>query len=115
MKQINADKQLISYCGLYCGCCKSYLKDKCPGCRQNGKYKKCKMKPCCIENEYISCADCTEFTNVMECKKFTNRLWNLLEFIFRTQRVDCIRLIKEKGYEEYANFMAKNKIMVMKK
>jgi len=28
MKEIVADSKLVAYCGLYCGACKSYLKEK---------------------------------------------------------------------------------------
>lgn len=115
MKEIIADKNLIAYCGLYCGACKSYLKEKCPGCREKGKYKKCKMRPCCIENNYLSCADCKEFEDAMKCDKFTNKLWNIMEFIFRTKRSVCLDLIIEKGYDDYALYMAKKKSMVIKK
>ena len=115
MKKIIADQQLISYCGLYCGCCKAYIKEKCPGCNQNGKYKKCKMRPCCIENNYLSCADCIEFTDVMECKKYTNTIWNILEFIFRTKRAACVDLIREIGYKEYSKFMAEKKLVTIKR
>ena len=33
MKNIKADKAMIAVCGLYCGACRKYLMDKCPGCR----------------------------------------------------------------------------------
>ena len=42
MKEIVADTNLIGYCGLYCGACKRYLKDKCPGCHKNEKAAWCK-------------------------------------------------------------------------
>ena len=29
----------IAFCGLYCGACRQYLKEKCPGCRKNEKAK----------------------------------------------------------------------------
>jgi hypothetical protein len=37
MKQIIADKNLVAYCGLYCGACNKYLDGKCPGCQKNKK------------------------------------------------------------------------------
>ncbi len=30
MKEIVQNTDLIAYCGLYCGACKSYLMEKCP-------------------------------------------------------------------------------------
>lgn len=115
MKEVIADQELISYCGLYCGACKSYLKEKCPGCRIDGKYKKCKMKPCCIENNYQSCADCKEFVNVMDCTKYTNKLWNIMEFLFQTKRSACIDYIRKEGYESFANHMAEKKLVAFKR
>jgi hypothetical protein len=35
MKNISADENLVSMCGLYCGAYKSYMKDKCKGCVEN--------------------------------------------------------------------------------
>jgi hypothetical protein len=35
MKAIVADAGLVAYCGLYCGACKAYLKEKYPGCHGN--------------------------------------------------------------------------------
>jgi len=115
MKEVIANKELISYCGLYCGACKSYLREKCPGCRTNRKYKKCKMRPCCIDNNYTSCADCKDFKDVMDCKKYTNILWNVLEFLFRTRRSACIDLIREKGYDAFAKHMAEKRLVTLKR
>jgi hypothetical protein len=115
VKKIIVDNELISYCGLYCGSCKNYLKEKCPGCRTSGKYQKCKMRPCCLKNNLTSCADCKDFKNVLECKKYTNKLWNFLEFVFRTKRSACIELIREKGYDEFAQYMAEKKLTVLKR
>ena len=115
MKEIIIDQEFVSYCGLYCGACKNYLKEKCPGCRTDGKYKKCKMRPCCLENNYRSCADCTEFGNVKDCNKYTNSLWNFLEFLFRTNRTACIDFIRKNGYEQFARYMAENKLITFKR
>lgn len=37
MKEIAKNTDLIAYCGLYCGACKSYLMEKCPGCHETQK------------------------------------------------------------------------------
>ena len=72
MKNIVADTDLIAYCGLYCGACRKYLREKCPGCHENEKATWCKIRSCCDEHDYLSCADCQEFENILECKKFNN-------------------------------------------
>lgn len=113
--EIQTDVILVSYCGLYCGACKSYLKGRCPGCLKQGKYKKCRMRPCCLENNYRSCAECKDYIDVMDCKKYTNPLWNLFEFVFRTQRSRCIAYIKQHGYEKFARLMSKKNAVTLKR
>ena len=71
MEQTNID--LVSYCGFYCGACPKYTKGQCEGCKgDNSKcavgYKACQVRPCCIENGYNSCADCSKFESVKETK-----------------------------------------------
>jgi hypothetical protein len=115
MKPIVADKSLVAFCGLYCGTCKKYLSGSCPGCHDNEKASWCKVRSCCIEHGYSSCADCTEFTNPMDCKKFNNFFSKLFAIIFKSDRAACIAKIKESGYEDYAGFMASNKLQSIRK
>ncbi len=35
MRTIQEDVELVAHCGLYCGACKAYLKEKCDGCHRN--------------------------------------------------------------------------------
>ena len=37
MRTIVSDTQNIAACGLYCGACRKFLAEKCPGCKQNEK------------------------------------------------------------------------------
>jgi hypothetical protein len=37
MKDIVSNQELVAYCGLYCGACRAYRMDKCPGCHDNEK------------------------------------------------------------------------------
>jgi len=115
MKEICTDKNLIAYCGLYCGACKKYLQEKCPGCLENNRASWCKVRTCCIEHSYSSCADCQSFENLKECKKLNNFIARLFSFFFGSDRFACIASIKEKGYESYAQEMAEKHIMTMKK
>ncbi len=114
-KQITSDVKLIAFCGLYCGACRSYLKGKCPGCVENTKATWCQIRSCCIENNYKSCADCKQFSNVNECKKYNNFIAKIFGFVFRSNRAACITLIKEKGYDGFAGYMTNNKLMTIKK
>jgi hypothetical protein len=115
MKPIVADKSLVAYCGIYCGACKKYLSGSCPGCHENEKASWCKVRSCCMENGYASCAGCIEFSNPMDCKKFNNFFSKFFALIFRSDREAGISKIKDSGYEEYAAFMASNKLPVIRR
>ncbi len=115
MKEIVADPKLIAYCGLYCGACKKYLNGKCPGCRENDKASWCKVRACCIENNYSTCAECHLTNGVADCQEFNNFIAKLFGLVFRSDRQACIRLIQEKGLEQYAAEMARNQIMTIRR
>ena len=112
-KEIKVDKDLIAYCGLYCGSCRKYISGKCLGCRKNEKAAWCKVRACCMSNGNNSCAACS--MNPHDCKKFNNFFSKVFSFVFRSDREACIRRIKEVGEEEYAKEMAEKKIMTIKK
>jgi hypothetical protein len=109
MSDIVADVNLVAYCGLYCGACGRYLKGKCPGCAENEKASWCKIRACCIENNYSSCAACEQVADVKDCKKFDNFMAKIFSLIFRSDRRACIMRIKEIGPEQFAIEMAQNK------
>lgn len=113
-KDIALDDNLISYCGLYCGACPRFIKGKCEGCKENNP-SWCKVKPCNIDNNYTSCADCREYESVSECKKFNPLFIRLGEFVSRTSRKAGIQFIKDKGRLEFMNYMAENKLVSIKK
>lgn len=114
MKKIIADKELISYCGLYCGACKRYLKKKCPGCVENEKASWCKVRTCCLKNHYKSCVVCKKHKNVKNCKKFNNFLAKAFGCIFGNDRTKSIKMMKEHDCEHFAKEMAKQKRMTPK-
>jgi len=115
MKTITADKSLVAYCGLYCGACKKYLSGSCPGCHENQKASWCKIRSCNMEHGYASCADCKEFADPMACKKFNNFISKIFSVIFKSNRAADIAMIRESGYEEFAQFMAANKLQSIKR
>ncbi len=108
MKEIIADPNMVAYCGLYCGACKSFLKDKCPGCHENKRAAWCGVRSCCMENKYLSCADCRTYKDPMECDKFNNIFSKIFGFLLRSDRNACIRQIKSIGLEGHAADMASN-------
>jgi hypothetical protein len=106
-KDIVVDASLVAACGLYCGACNAYLKGRCPGCRENVKAGWCSVRTCCKEHEYSNCAACGEFKDPRECGKFNNFISKIFALVFRSDRVACIRMIREKGVEAYASHMAR--------
>ncbi len=112
LSQINV--QLVSKCGLYCANCKMATNGKCGGCEANEKASWCKVRACCIENGYGSCADCTT-TNPHECKKFSNFISSFFEFFFRSDRKASIDFIRENGRESFIHIMIDQKQMAIRK
>jgi len=108
MKPVPVDKSLVAYCGLYCGACRGYLKDKCPGCPGNEQSSWCKIRECCSENGYTTCADCKEYVDPHECKKFHNLISRIVGFVLSSDRRACIYRIREIGIEKFAKEMAEN-------
>ena len=106
MKEIVAERNLVAYCGLYCGACGSYLKGKCPGCHENVKAKWCKIRTCCGEHKYATCADCKEFTDPSECDKFNNLIARVFGVVFNSNRPACVLKIREVGLDGFATHMA---------
>lgn len=113
MKNIESDKELIAACGLYCGACRKYLAEKCPGCRFNEKASWCKIRTCVRKNGFHSCAECGK--DVAECKTYSNLIGKIFAFVFRSDRPACIRYIREHGEEAFADEMARRRCQTMKK
>jgi hypothetical protein len=107
-KEIIADKNLVAFCGLYCGACRSYVSGKCPGCKENVKATWCKVRTCNLENNFQSCADCT-LTELNDCKKYNAFIAKAFGFIFNSDRAACIEQIKLLGYDDFAVKMAQSK------
>jgi hypothetical protein len=112
--EIVADKNMIAYCGLYCGACRSYLIGKCPGCKENVKASWCKIRQCCIENNYLSCADCTT-VKVAECRKYNNFVSKIIGLVLNSDRHACIESIATKGYDSFAAEMAAKRMQTIKR
>lgn len=114
-KIIKADSENIAYCGLYCEACGKYSRGKCSGCMKNEKASWCGVRKCCIENGYKSCADCRTYTDPKECKDFHNPISRVIGFVFRSDRRGCIEYIRSNGYKAYAEHMASEGRMSMKR
>lgn len=106
MRELVASSDLVAYCGLYCGACRSYLKERCAGCHDNAKATWCKVRSCCIESELSSCADCTQFPDPSRCAKFNNFISKLFGVLLRSDRPACIAQIRRLGAAGHAEAMA---------
>jgi hypothetical protein len=109
-KEINRDENLIGHCGIYCGACPSFISGQCDGCRGNSAksavlYKQCKVKPCCANNGFFTCADCTIYASTKECKKYNPLLLKIASWIEGSDRSKAIEMIKAKGRAEFLTFI----------
>ncbi len=64
-----------------------------------------------MKNKYKSCADCMEYKDVMDCKKFNTFIGKVFSVIFRSNREGSIKYFKEKGYDNFAAKMDKSRRM----
>ena len=111
MEPIAASADLVAYCGLYCGACGRYRKGRCEGCRENARAGWCKVRSCCIENGWASCADCETYTDLHQCGKFHNVFSRIIGFVLNSDRHKCIDRIREIGPAAYAEEMAAKGVM----
>ncbi len=107
---IETKNRLISYCGFYCAACPKHKKEECEGCKGDSPkcavgYSKCQVRPCCIEKEINSCAECDEYQSARECKKYNPFMIRFGQFVTSTNRRKGIEMIKEQGEEYFLNFM----------
>jgi hypothetical protein len=115
MKEIVSDAGLVAYCGLYCGACKRYLREKCPGCHEHEKAGWCGVRTCCRDHRYSSCAECGEFADPRACSKFNNIVAKAFALLFRSDRAACIGQIRELGIQGHADRMSGLKLQSLKR
>lgn len=111
--EIKADPSNIAACGLYCGACRKFLKGTCPGCHENKKASWCKIRQCCQEKKYATCAECD--INVKACKTHSNLIGKIFAFLFNSDRAACIQYIKKNGANAFAEEMTQRKAQTLKR
>lgn len=112
---MEANAELISKCGLYCGNCPRYKKEKCKGCAENEKATWCKIRTCCIDKNIKNCADCDEYPDVRNCKHYKSFMAKVMSVLFNSDRPAAVDMIKETGYDDFATYMADNKLVTIKR
>lgn len=64
-------------------------------------YRNCKVKKCCIDRQFSTCAECNEFANLRECRNLHNLISRIFGFIFRTNRIGNLNRIRELGIDQF--------------
>jgi len=98
--------ELVAYCGLYCGACGSLLRGRCPGCHDNEAATWCKIRGCCRERDYTTCADCDEHPDPKTCATYHNWIARIIGFVLRGDRSSCVLRIRQVGAKAFADEMA---------
>jgi hypothetical protein len=98
----NTGESIIACCGLVCSECGAYIKQKCPGCHSDKPmFRNCPVKKCVIERSYVTCADCTEYTDLKLCKKLNSFVSKIFGWIFKSDRIGNCNKIRANGMEEF--------------
>lgn len=112
---MKSNSDLVSSCGIYCGACHRYKKKKCPGCAQNRSATWCKIRTCTSERQIRTCAECAEFSNVNQCRKFNTLFAKFFALVFRSDRPASLKKIQLTSLDDYAEYMAEIDRPVLKK
>jgi hypothetical protein len=111
--QVSFDKSLIAPCGMNCGTCIAYLRDKnkCPGCRIYSADKAISIQRCIIpkcvhldKTESKFCYDCEKYP----CKR-VKQLDKRYSTKYNTSFIENLAIIKEKGIEKFLAFESKRR------
>ena len=118
-------KELIAYCGLYCGACSFKLaydeNDKehinhmpvkyekfrniplefCPGCKLENKCGDCAIRNCAVSKNLNNCSQCNEFP----CEKI--KIFNNDGIPHHGEAIENLKLFKKIGEEKWLDFMSK--------
>ena len=110
---VNFDRSLIAPCGMNCGTCIGYLREKkkCPGCRSMTIDKAISVQRCiipkCIHLEKTTskfCYDCDKYP----CKRL-KQLDKRYRTKYKTSFIENLANIKEKGIDNFLIFESKRR------
>jgi hypothetical protein len=106
------DKELLGCCGAYCKTCMVFNNSFCKGCKvgysdntRDLAKAKCKMKVCCINKQYVSCADCKDY----ESCEIINSFYNKNGYKYKKYK-EAIDFIRSNGYKEFFSIANKWKM-----
>lgn len=93
---------IVARCGLVCSNCGMFRTGKCAGCpSETPMFKNCPVKACAILHEHDTCAQCTQFGELKECRKLHNFISRAFGFVFRTDRIGNLVRIREVGLDAF--------------
>ena len=69
-------------------------------------FSSCKVIVCCIEKDYVSCAECDEY---LWCKILNNQISRIFGFIFCSDRKVNLQAIREEGLEKWMEEIASSR------
>lgn len=97
-----SEELILAYCGLVCNECGAFKKEKCEGCHSEKPLNKgCKVKKCATDKGIITCADCDEYEDLAKCRKLNNFISKIFKFIFKSDRLGNLALIRQNGLEQF--------------
>jgi len=102
---VQTNKTLIAPCGMNCGICLGFLRDKnkCPGCRNMGENKPGYCKKCIIKNCELLAK--TESNFCYDCEKYPCPRLKRLDKRYRTKyymsMLENLSNIQKLGLEEF--------------
>jgi len=113
IRTVSFEKHLIAPCGMNCGTCLGYLreKNKCPGCRISSSDKAVSVKKCTV----IQCShlQTTASKFCYDCEKFPCRRIKDLDkrysTKYRTSFIENLTMIKEEGFDRFLVFESKRR------
>lgn len=112
-RTVTFEKHLIAPCGMNCGTCIAYLREKkkCPGCRIYDADKAISIQRCIIpkctnleKTESKFCYDCEKYP----CKR-VKQLDKRYSTKYGTSFIENLSFIKEKGLERFLAFESKRR------
>ena len=110
---VTFDRSLIAPCGMNCGTCIGYLreKNKCPGCRIYSADKAISIQRCIIPKCVHLASTTSKFC--YDCEKYPCRRLKQLDkrysTKYRTSFIENLKMIKEEGIDNFLVFESKRR------
>ena len=110
---VSFDKYLIAPCGMNCGTCLAWLreKNKCPGCRILSDDKAISVKSCTVTKCIYLGKTKSKFC--YECEKYPCKRIKQLDKRYRTKYgtsfIENLLMIKENGIDYFLDFESKRR------